>query len=246
MIIRSTLLVLMLFFAGGVCHASNDIQSKLERKILVEKYEDRRTGCKITYEYYKDQDGRKIMHGKYKRQWSLPKTERATWSGNETVTATFVDDRLDGTVIVNCNKQKWKRKNEFIKGKGRQVKLVAVESVVARNLKIEVKNDTLAGSFNFQLGNLKYEVAGKVNEQGELVGKYTVYQRVNIEDGIELSNRRVEEEWAILEQYLCDPNYTYKDATPKITEVDLGYNGTTRAEQIRIKIPRLRLSITPL
>lgn len=246
MIIRSTLLVLMLFLAGGVCHASNDIQSKSERKILVEKYEDRRTGCKITYEYYKDQDGRKIMHGKYKRQWSLPKTERATWSGNETVTATFVDDRLDGTVIVNCNKQKWKRKNEFIKGKGRQVKLVAVESVVARNLKIEVKNDTLAGSFNFQLGNLKYEVAGKVNEQGELVGKYTVYQRVNIEDGIELSNRRVEEEWAILEQYLCDPNYTYKDATPKITEVDLGYNGTTRAEQIRIKIPRLRLSITPL
>lgn len=246
MIIRSTLLVLMLFLAGGMCHASNDIQSESERKILVEKYEDRRTGCKITYEYYKDQDGRKIMHGKYKRQWSLPKTERATWSGSETVTATFVDNKLNGTVVVNCNKQKWKRKNEFIKGKGRQVKLVAVESVVARNLKIAVKNDTLAGNFNFQLGNLKYEAIGKVNEQGELVGKYTVYQRANIEDGIELSNKRVEEEWTILEQYLCDPNYTYKDATPKITEVDLGYNGTTRAEQIRIKIPRLRLSITPL
>lgn len=185
------------------------------------------------------------MHGKYKRQWSIPKNERNIWSGSENITATFVDNRLNGTVVINSNKQKWKKKNEYIKGKGRKVSMVAVESIVARNLKIDVKNDTLCGNFNFQLGNLKYETTGKVNERGEMVGVYTVYKRVNEGGEVEMS-KRAEDEWTILEQYLCDPDYTYKDATPKISEVDLGYNATSKAEQIRIKVPRLRLSITPL
>lgn len=245
MITRSTLLLLVLFLFTGICHSTNKMSSNADRKILVDKYEDRRTGCKITYEYYKNSEGKKIMHGKYKRQWSVPKNERNIWSGSETVTATFIENRLNGAVVVNSNKQKWKKKNEYIKGKGRKVSMVAVESVVARNLKIDVKNDTLCGSFNFQLGNLKYETTGKVNEQGEMVGIYTVYKRVNEGGEVEMS-KRAEDEWTIFEQYLCDPDYTYKDATPKITEIDLGYNGTSRGEQIRIKIPRLRLSITPL
>lgn len=248
MAIKSTLLVLVLLFTGTLCHSSNDekdIVDTSNRKILVDKYEDRKTGCKITYEYYKTEDGKKVMHGKYKRQWSVPKSDRNVWSGKETVTATFVNNKLNGTVVINCDKQKWKRKNEFVKGKGRQVRLIPVESYVARNLKLDVKNDTLIGNINFQLGNFKYEVQGKINDQNEVVGKYSVYKKVDDASVANLS-RGNSGKWEVFEQYLCDPEYTYKDAMPKISEVDLGYNGTTRAEQIRIKIPRLRLSINPL
>lgn len=212
-----------------------------DRKILVEEFKDRMTGCVITYEYYKSPDGRKILHGKYKRQWSLPRGHRSNWSGHEVITATFVNNRLNGEVVINCEKFKWKRKSEFIKGKGRKVSLVAVESYVARNLKLTVKNDTLAGTFNFELGNLKYEAMGKVNEAGEMQGKYTLYRK-NVTEQTE-NPRNIGHDWVIEEEYLCDPDYTYKDAAPKVTEVNLGYPGTSRSEQIRIKIPRLRLSI---
>jgi hypothetical protein len=211
-------------------------------KILVEEFKDRNTGCVITYEYYKNSEGRKILHGKYKRQWSLPKDERSKWSGREVITATFVENRLNGVVTINCEKYKWQRKSEFIKGKGRKVTLVPVETYIANNLKLTVKNDTLAGTFNIELGNLKYEAMGKVNEAGEMQGKYTLYRK----NATEQTNnpRNIGQDWVIEEQYLCDPEYTYKDAIPKITEVILGYPGTSRDEQIRIKIPRLRLSIS--
>lgn len=215
---------------------------KTGRKILTEEFKDRNTGCVITYEYYKAPDGKKILHGKYKRQWSLPKGHRGNWSGREVITATFVENRLNGVVTINCEKYKWKRKSEFIKGKGRKVSLVPVESYLAHNLKIEVKNDTLTGTFNFELGNLKYEAMGKVNESGEMHGKYTLYRKNVTEDTN--NPRNIGQDWVVEEEYLCDPDYTYKDATPKMTEVNLGYPGTSRSEQIRIKIPRLRLSIT--
>ena len=119
---------------------------------------------------------------------------------------------------------------------------VPVESFIANNLKLTVKNDTLSGTFNFELGNLKYEAMGKVNEAGEMQGKYTLYRK----NATEQTNnpRNIGQDWVIEEQYLCDPEYTYKDASPKVTEVVLGYSGTSRGEQIRIKIPRLRLSIS--
>lgn len=212
------------------------------RKILVEEFKDRNTDCVITYEYYKTPEGKKILHGKYKRQWSLPKGHRSNWSGREQITAIFVENRLNGVVTINCEKYKWQRKSEFIKGKGRKVSLVPVEAYLANNLKLTVKNDTLAGTFNFELGNLKYEAMGKVNEAGEMQGKYTLYRKNNTE---QTNNpRNIGHDWVVEEQYLCDPDYTYKDAVPRIKEVILGYPGTSRGEQIHIKIPRLRLSIT--
>lgn len=211
-------------------------------KILVEEFKDRNTGCVITYEYYKNSEGKKILHGKYKRQWSLPKEDRSNWSGREVITATFVENRLNGVVTINCEKYKWQRKSEFIKGKGRKVTLVPVESYIANNLKLAVKNDTLAGTFNIELGNLKYEAMGKINDAGEMQGKYTLYRR-NVTEQTN-NPRNIGQDWVIEEQYLCDPEYTYKDAMPKVTEVILGYPGTSRGEQIRIKIPRLRLSIS--
>lgn len=212
------------------------------RKILVEEFKDRNTGCVITYEYYKNPEGQKILHGKYKRQWSLPKGHRSNWSGREVITATFVENRLNGVVTINCEKYKWQRKSEFIKGKGRKVSLVPVESYVANNLKLAVKNDTLAGTFNFELGNFKYEAMGKINESGEMQGKYTLYKKNNTEQTDK--PRSIGQDWTVEEQYLCDPDYTYRDATPKVSAVNLGYTGTSRGEQIRIQIPRLRLSIT--
>lgn len=214
------------------------------RKILVEEFKDRNTGCIITYEYYKDTQGKKILHGKYKRQWSLPKGHRSNWSGREQITATFVENRLNGVVTINCEKYKWQRKSEFIKGKGRKVSLVPVESYLANNLKLTVKNDTLTGTFNFELGKLKYEAMGKVNELGEMQGKYILYRRNTTEHTSNPQN--IGQDWVVEEQYLCDPEYTYKDAIPNITEVNLGYPGTTRGEQVRIKIPRLRLSISAM
>lgn len=212
------------------------------KKILVEEFKDRQTDCVITYEYYKTPDGKKVLHGKYKRQWSLPKGHRSNWSGREHITATFVENRLDGVVTINCEKYKWQRKSEFIKGKGRKVSLVPIEIYIANNLKLTVKNDTLADTFNFELGNLKYEAMGKINEAGEMHGKYTLYRRNVTEQS---SNpRNIGQDWVVEEQYLCDPDYTYKDAIPKVAEVKLGYPGTSRGEQIRIKIPRLRLSIS--
>lgn len=211
------------------------------RKIQVEEFKDRNTDCKITYEYYKDPEGRKILHGKYKRQWSLPKEHRSNWSGKEVITATFVENKIQGVVTINCEKYKWQRKSEFIKGKGRKVTMVPVESYRANNLKLHVKNDTLAGVFNFELGNYKYETQGKVNDLGEMEGKYTLYKKNTTE---QTNNPRdIGKDWVVVEQYQCDPNYTYKDAVPSIAEVDLGYPGTSRGEQIHIKIPRLRLSI---
>ncbi len=214
------------------------------RKILVEEFKDRNTGCVITYEYYKNPEGgEKILHGKYKRQWSISQNDRSSWSGREQITATFVENRLNGVVTINCEKYKWKRKSEYIKGKGRKVSMVPVESYLANNLKLVVKNDTLAGSFNFELGNLRYEAQGKVNEAGEMQGKYVLYRRNTTEDT--KNARNIGQNWVVEEEYLCDPEYTYKDAIPNITEVNLGYPGTSRSEQIRIKIPRLRLSIAP-
>ena len=228
--------------AGGDKDRHRDKTPGSDRKILVEKFEDRLTGCVITYEYYKTPEGKKILHGKYKRQWSLPKGHRSNWSGRELITATFVENRLNGVVTINCEKYKWQRKSEFIKGKGRKVSLVPVESYFANNLKLTVKNDTLADTFNFELGNLKYEAMGKVNELGEMQGKYILYRRNSTE---QTNNpRNIGQDWVVEEEYLCDPEYTYKDAIPKVAEVNLGYPGTSRGEQIRIKIPRLRLSIT--
>lgn len=219
----------------------NKDKAESGRKILVEEFKDRNTGGSIIYEYYKSPEGKKILHGKYKRQWSLAKGHRSNWSGREHITATFVENKLDGVVIINCEKYKWQRKSEFIKGKGRKVSLVPVESYIANNLKLNVKNDTLAGTFNFELGNLKYEAMGKINESGEMQGKYTLYRKNTTE---QTNNpRNIGQDWVVEEQYQCDPNYTYKDAMPKITEVQLGYPGTSKREQIHIKIPRLRLSI---
>ncbi|MDR2955389.1 MAG: hypothetical protein LBV43_09935 [Prevotella sp.] len=242
------LIMLVLYASPGFSVPKDDDKNqqkpKSDRKILVEEFKDRNTGCEITYEYYKDSSGKKIMHGKYKRQWSLPKGHRSNWSGREMITATFVEGRLTGTVIINCEKYRWKKKNEFIKGKGRKVTLVAIESYQANNLKLTVKNDTLAGNFNFELGNLKYEAMGKVNEQGEMQGKYTLYRKNTTTQTDNAKN--IAEDWVVEEQYLCDPDYTYRDAVPKVSEVNLGYTATTRGEQIRIKIPRLRLSLNPM
>lgn len=231
----------------GFCYPINKDKikdEKQQKKIFTEEINDQNTGCKITYEYYKTSDGRKIMHGKYKRQWSLPKGHRSNWSGRETITAVFIDNKLNGTVTINSDKQRWKRKSEFIKGKGRKETWIPVETYAARNLKIEVKNDTLCGNFNFELGDFKYETTGKVNDLGELKGTYTLYKR-NVSEETD-NPKNIGIKWIVLEKYLCDPDYTYKDAKPIIDEIKLGYPGTSKGEQIHIKIPRLRLSITPL
>jgi hypothetical protein len=123
--------------------------------------------------------------------------------------------------------------------------MVPVEAYVVRNLKLDVRNDTLAGTFNFVLGPYKYEAMGSVNEQGEMKGKYTLYQ-LKESDDLMRDLRKGEEQWSVMEQFLCDPDYTYKDAKPMVTEVSLGYPGTTRGEHLHIKIPRLRLSMNPL
>lgn len=243
---RIVLFLVCLFGFGIYSMAGEGIkqrkdQPKANKKILVEEFKDRTTGCVIIYEYYKTSDGKKIPHGKYKRQWSLPKEERNTWSGRETITATFEHGQINGVVTINCEKYKWQRKNEYIKGKGRKISLVMVESYLANNLKLEVKNDTLAGTFNFELGKLRYEALGKVNEFGEMQGKYTLYRKKTVQQANNSPN-----DWAIEEQYLCDPDYTYRDAVLKVTEIDLGYRGTSRGEQIRIKLPRMRLSINPI
>lgn len=217
-------------------------KSAPEQKILVEEFKDRNTGCVITYEYYKTAEGKKILHGKYKRQWSLPKEHRSNWSGREVITATFVENKLNGVVTINCEKYKWQRKSEFVKGKGRKVSLVPVEAYLANNLKINVKNDTLCDTFNFELGNYKYEAMGRVNEKGEMHGKYILYRKNDTEQT--KNPRGIGQNWIVQEEYLCDPDYTYKDAEPKVSEVILGYAGTSRGEQVRIKIPRLRLSMT--
>lgn len=213
-----------------------------KQKIQVEEFHDRMTGCKIRYEYYKDAEGNKIKHGKFTRKWSIEKNDKNLWSGSENITATFVDNKINGIVVINSEKFKWKRKSEFIKEKGREITLVPVEAYVARDLRLEVKNDTLAGSFNFALGNYKYEAMGSVNEKGEMKGKYTLY-KVKESDDLFRDLRKGEQEWDVLEEFLCDPDYTYRDAAPQITEVELGYPGTSKGEQLHIKIPRLRLSI---
>lgn len=241
LILIFSLLAISPSLVGKENYGEDKRKPKSDRKILEEKFEDRNTGCVITYQYYKAADGKKILHGKYKRQWSLPRGQRGNWSGREVITATFVENRLNGVVVINCEKFKWRRKSEYIKGKGREVRLVPTESYIAHNLKLEVKNDTLAGTFNFELGNYKYEAMGKVNDSGEMQGKYTLYKKNLTEDTDNPKN--IGHEWVVEEEYLCDPDYTYKDAIPKVTEVNLGYPGTSRSEQIRIKIPRLRLSI---
>lgn len=247
---RLILLTLSVLFAclcypGDRPDKQKNDKGSSQRKIQVEEFHDRNTGCKIQYEYYKDANGNKIKHGKFTRRWSLEKNDRNLWSGSENITATFVEDKLNGPVIINCEKFKWKRKSEFTKEKGRQISMVPVEAYVARNLKIEVKNDTLAGVFNFELGPYKYEAQGSVNEYGEMKGKYTLY-RLKESDDLLRAMRKGEQEWNIHEQFLCDPDYTYKDAKPEITEINLGYPGTTRGEHLHIKIPRLRLSMNPL
>lgn len=234
-----------LCYPGNIPDKSKKSKGSSKQKIQVEEFQDRSTGCKIRYEYYRDAKGNKIKHGKFTRRWSLEKNERSLWSGSENIEATFVDDKINGTVVINCEKFKWKRKSEFIKGKGRQVTMVPVEAYVTRNLRLEVKNDTLAGSFNFALGQYKYEAMGTVNEKGEMKGKYTLY-RLKESDDLLRDIRRGEQEWEVQEQYLCDPDYTYQDATPAINEVRLGYPGTSRGEHLHIKIPRLRLSMNPL
>lgn len=232
-------------YPGDVSDKQRNAKNNPKQKIQVEEFHDRNTGCKIRYEYYRDASGNKIKHGKFTRRWSLEKNDRNMWSGSENITATFVDDKINGTVVINCEKFRWKRKSEFIRGKGRQITMVPVEAYVARNLRLDVKNDTLTGSFNFALGNFKYEAMGSVNEKGEMKGIYTLYQ-VDESDDLLRDLRRGEQEWTILEQYSCDPDYTYQDAVPRIKEIQLGYPGTSRGEQLRIKIPRLRLSINPL
>lgn len=240
-LVLTCVLIISGLFNSDVIRGQSKDKSQTGRKILVEEFKDRITGCVITYEYYKDAEGKKILHGKYKRQWSLPKEDRSSWSGREQVTATFVENKLNGVVTINCEKYKWQRKSEFIKGKGRKVSLVPVESYIANNLKIDVKNDTLVGTFSFELGNYKYEAMGKVNDAGEMQGTYTLYKKNNTEQTDK--PRNIGQDWVIEEQYVCDPEYTYKDATPKVPIVVLGYPGTSRADQIRIHIPRLRLSI---
>lgn len=230
-------------YAGGG-DKQKKVRPESEKKIFTEEFKDRTTGCVITYEYYKTPEGKKMLHGRYKRQWSLSKEERSAWSGREVITARFEHGRLNGVVTINCEKYKWQRKSEYIKGKGRKISMVPVECYLANNLKLEVRNDTLAGTFNFELGNLKYEAIGKVNEAGEMQGKYTLYRRNNT--GQSGNPRNTGQDWAIEEQYLCDPGYTYKDAAPKVTEVNLGYPGTSRGEQVRIKLPRMRLSINSM
>lgn len=246
-IILMTVSILLSFlcYPGDKQGRQKNEKGSSKRKIQVEKIHDRNTDCKISYEYYRDANGNKIKHGKFTRKWSLQKNDRNQWSGSENITATFVDDKLDGFVVINCEKYKWKRKSEFIKGKGRQITIVPVEAYVARNLRLEVKNDTLAGTFNFALGNYKYEAMGAVNEKGEMKGKYTLYQWKESDD-ILRDMRKGEQEWIVLEQFLCDPDYTYRDAIPEINEVKLGYPGTSKGEHLHIKIPRLRLSMNPL
>ncbi|HBX45975.1 hypothetical protein [Limibacterium fermenti] len=234
-----------LCYSGGMPDKQKNKKESSKQKIQVEEFEDRNTGCKIRYEYYKDANGKKVKHGKFTRKWSMEKTERSLWSGSENVTATFAHDKINGPVVINCEKFKWKRKSEFIKGKGRKITFVPSEAYVAHNLRLEVKNDTLAGSFNFALGNYKYEALGSVNEMGEMKGKYTLY-RLKESDDLLRDLKKGEQNWSIVEQYLCDPDYTYQDATPKITEVQLGYPGTSRGEHLHIKIPRLRLSMNSL
>lgn len=247
---RTVLLTASIFLAG-LCYP-DDVQEKQkndkgssQQKIQVEEFEDRITGCKIRYEYYRDAKGNKIKHGKFTRKWSLAKNDRNLWSGSENITAQFVDDKLNGIIEITCEKYKWKRKSEFIQGKGRIVTMVPVEAYIANNLRLEVKNDTLAGSFNFVLGNHKYEAMGTVNDKGEMKGKYTLYQLKESDDLLR-DLRKGEQQWSVLEQYLCDPDYTYQDAVPTIKEVILGYPGTSRGEILHIKIPRLRLSMNQL
>ncbi len=242
---KNRIILLMLCIASATPAFSSGKDKIKERpKIFVEKLEDRNTGCVETYEYYKTADGRKVPHGKYRRAWSLPKGHRSNWSGREEITATFVDGRLNGTVVINCDKRKWKRKSEFIKGKGREIKLVPEEVYFVNNLRLAVKNDTLCEPFNIELGNLKYEATGRINAAGELQGKYTLYKK-NMEDA-KVSAEATNQDWVVEEQYLCDPEYTYKDAVPKVTEIKLGYSAMTKSDMLRIKIPRLRLSITRL
>lgn len=217
---------------------------KNEKAILVEKFKDRNTGCEITYEYYVSADGRKIMHGKYRRRWAIPKEETSSWSGREEITASFVENRLDGVVTINCEKYKWKRKSEFVKGKGRIITMVPSEVFFANNLKLKVKNDTLSEPFNIALGNYRYEAVGKVATSGELYGTYTLYKK-NLPDG-NGDRQSVDKDWVIEERYVCDPSYTYLDAKPSLCELVLGYPGTSKGEQVHIKIPRLRLSMSPV
>ncbi len=244
---KNRIVLLMLCMALAVpawLSGKDKVKEKNEPKIFVEKFEDKNTGCVETYEYYKAADGRKVPHGKYRREWSLPKGDRSNWSGREQIIATFVDGRLNGTVIINCDKQKWKRKSVFTKGKGREIKLVPEETYTARNLRLAVRNDTLCEPFSFELGNLKYEATGKINAAGELQGKYTLYKKVDVENGKDAEETA--HDWIVEEQYLCDPEYTYKDAIPNTTEIKLGYSAMSKGNMVRIKIPRLRLSITRL
>lgn len=238
-------ILLLLCFVSVIPVISGDKDKGKEkdgRKIFVEEFRDRNTDCMETYEYYKTADGRKVPHGKYKRQWALPKGHRSNWSGQEMITATFVDGRLNGIVVINCDKRKWKRKSEFVKGKGREVKLVEDEIYRASNLKLVVRNDTLCELFNFELGNYKYEASGKINASGELQGKYTLYKKNQTEDTDK--PKSIGQDWVVEEQYLCDPEYTYKDAVPMVGEIKLGYSAMNRSDMLHIKIPRLRLSIT--
>lgn len=240
---RFILLLLCVVSTIPVISADKDKgKEKNGRVIFVEEFRDRKTDCMETYEYYKTPDGRKVPHGKYKRQWALPKDERNNWSGQEMITATFVDGRLNGTVVINCDKRKWKRKSEFVKGRGREVKLIEEEVYRANNLKLVVKNDTLCQVFNFELGNYRYEATGKINDAGELQGKYTLYKKNETEQTDK--SKGIGKDWIVEEQYLCDPEYTYKDAAPVVGEVKLGYSAMSRGEMLHIKIPRLRLSIT--
>ena len=211
------------------------------RKIQEEKFKDRNTGCEISYEYYVAADGRKVMHGKYVRRWFIPKEETSSWSGREEITAYFSENKLDGIVTINCDKYKWRRKSEFIKGKGRVITIVPAEVFQARNLKLKVKNDTLADVFNFVLGNYRYEAVGKIMDGGELYGTYTLYRKNAPDQGGSIKD--IDKDWAVEEQYVCDPGYTYKDAAPLLNEIVLGYPGTSKGEQIHIRIPRLRLSM---
>ncbi|TFD96217.1 hypothetical protein E2605_11540 [Dysgonomonas capnocytophagoides] len=242
---KNKFILLLLCLASAIPVISKDKNKGKEkdgRTIFVEEFRDRRTDCMETYEYYKTPDGRKIPHGKYRRQWSLPKGHPSNWSGQEMITATFVDGRLNGLVVINCDKRKWKRKNEVVKGGGRDVKLVEDEVYRANNLKLVVKNDTLCDVFNFELGNYRYEATGKINDAGELQGKYTLYKKNKTEQTDK--PKGIGQDWIVEEQYLCDPEYTYKDAVPVLTEIKLGYSAMSRSDMLHIKIPRLRLSIT--
>lgn len=212
------------------------------KKIQVEKFKDRNTGCEISYEYYVSPSGEKVMNGKYRRKWSMPKNDVSTWSGYEDVKANFVEGRLTGIVEINCEKYKWKRKSEFVKGKGRVVSMMPIESYVAHDLRLSVKNDTLCEVGCFVLGNYKYELEGTIENGGELHGIYTLYEK-NDQEPIGDRVKSVTKDWIQQERFVCDPTYTYKDAVPLFSEIHLGYPGTSKGEQIHIKMPRLRLRI---